>query len=183
MKPRKFTTEAIILSRKNYSEADRILTVYSKHYGKLGLLAKGVRKVKSRKRGHLEIFSHIKFSAVRGKDMDFLSEAELLNPLHNIRNDLKKVTVAYFFMEAIRKLTQNEEKNEELFTLLLGYLGTLSSSEKFLKELRMRFVTELLVLLGYWPSGKIMDNPDNILRDITEREMWTTRVGKRILQV
>ena len=172
-----------MISRKNYSEADRILTVYSKHYGKLNLIAKGVRRLGSRKRGHIEVFSQIKFSAVRGFDIDILTEAELINPLKEIRHDLKKVAVAYFFMESVKRLIQNEEKNEELYFFLIKYLRDLSNNAKFLKELRERFVSELLVLLGYWPDGRTIDKPDNFLKEITEREMWSIRVGKRILQI
>jgi len=68
VKQKTYSSEGIILSRKNYGEADRILTVFSKNYGKVTLLAKGIRKLISKKRGHLEIFSEVKFSAVSGKE-------------------------------------------------------------------------------------------------------------------
>ncbi|MFH1792345.1 MAG: DNA repair protein RecO, partial [Patescibacteria group bacterium] len=61
MKQRNYSTEAIILATKDYSEADRILVVYTKDFGKLSLIAKGVRKTTSKKRGHLEIFNYLKF--------------------------------------------------------------------------------------------------------------------------
>ena len=79
MKIRTYSSEGIILARKNYSEADRILTCFSKSYGKISLLAKGIRKLKSKKRGHLEVFSHIKFSASRGHGMDIITEVETIN--------------------------------------------------------------------------------------------------------
>ena len=76
MKQRSYSSDGIILSRKNYGEADRILIVLSKNFGKLSLLAKGIRKIKSKKRGHLEIFSKIKFSAVKGHGFDLMTEAD-----------------------------------------------------------------------------------------------------------
>src|SRR3990167_232676 len=96
MKPRNYTSEGIVLARKNYGEADRIIVIYSKHFGKLRLLAKGVRRPKSRKRGHIEVFSRLKFQVSRGKGMDLITEAEIIQNFSEIRKSLKKVTVAFF---------------------------------------------------------------------------------------
>ncbi len=170
MKPRRYSSEAIVLARRNFSEADRILVVYSKYYGKLSLLAKGVRKPKSRKRGALEVFSHFKFSAARGKSLDLVTEAELVNPFNLIRENLKKTSVAYFLLEVVGRSTRDDEKNERLFQLLLNYLNKLEK-EKSLKELREDFIYQSLVLLGFWPKGKKMDNPDQVLENVVEREM------------
>lgn len=181
MKPRRFSSEAIVLLRRNYSEADRILTVFSKDYGKLSLMAKGVRKPKSRKRGALEVFSQIKFSASRGKDLDLVTEVEIIESFNSIRDDLKRVSVAYFFVETVEKLTREGEKNVKEYDLLLRNLNDLKST-KSLRKLREIFIYEVLVLLGYWPKGKKLDSPDQALENITERNMASVRVGKAILE-
>jgi len=123
VRAKKFTSEGIVISRKNYSEADRILVIYTNDYGKLFVMAKGVRKLKSKKRGHLEVFSHIKFSASKGSGIDVMTEVESINDFHKIKKDLKKVALAYYFMEVVFKLTSQEEKNKELFRLILNYLA------------------------------------------------------------
>ena len=179
MKPRRFSSEAIVLLRKNYSEADRILTVFSKDYGKLSLMAKGVRKPKSRKRGALEVFSQLRFSAARGKNLDIVTEVEIIDSFNSIRGDLKKVSVAYFFVETIEKLTREGEKNVEVYKLLLRYLGNLNTSDS-LRKLRELYIYDALVLLGYWPKGKKLDNPDQALENVTERNMASVRVGKEL---
>src|SRR4051812_22198826 len=91
----------ILIARKNYSEGDRILVLFTKNFGRVTVIAKGVRKLKSRKRGHIEIFSLIKFQAVTGKSMDILTEAEVINDYEEIRSDLTKVSVAYFLVEIV----------------------------------------------------------------------------------
>ena len=179
MKPRRYYSEGIVLARKNYSEADRILVVYSKKYGKLSLIAKGVRKLKSRKRGHIEVFSHVKFSAARGKSLDIVTEVETITAFKKARRDLKKVSVAYFFVETIGRLTREDEKNEELFILLLSYLAKLESSVK-LRVLRERFIFDALVLVGFWPEGKPLESPDAVLESIVERKLNSFRVGKKL---
>lgn len=180
MRPRIFSSEAIILARKNYGEADRIIVVYSRDYGKLTLIAKGVRKVSSRKRGSIEVFSHTKFSAARGKSLDIITETEIINTFPLIRKNLKKVSVAYFFLEAVGRLTREDEKNREMFDLLLKYLKRLESKNQLRKE-REEFIHETLVLLGFWPRGKKMDNHDTVLENIAERKLSSIRVGKKVL--
>ena len=180
MKPRSYSSEGIVLSRKNYSEADRILIIYSKYHGKTSLLAKGVRKPKSKKRGSLEIFSHIKFSAVKGKGIDLITESELIDSFSGVRQDLRKVSLAYYFMEVVARLTRDEEKNDELFNLIIEYLNRLRLDVN-LRTLRQDFIYQILTLLGFWPRGKILENPDEILESITERKINSVRVGKKVL--
>jgi DNA repair protein RecO (recombination protein O) len=180
MRPKRYSSEGIILARRNYSEADRILIVFSKHYGKISLLAKSVRKPESRKRGSLEIFSHIRFSAATGKNLDLITEVEMINSFDCLRNDLKKVSVAYYFMEVVGRVTRDDEKNEALYKLILESLNNLRPAER-LKEFRLKFVYDVLVLLGFWPKDRPMDNPDIILEDVVERELSSARVGKKLL--
>ncbi len=180
MRGRTYKSDGIVLQRRNYSEADRILVVYSKHYGKLSLMAKGVRKPKSRKRGALEIFSHFKFSAARGKNLDIVTETELINPFPVIRKDLKKTSVAYYLMEVVNKLTREGERNEKLYSQILKNLRMIEKTES-LRKLREKFVYDSLVLLGFWPKSKFLPNPDEILADVTERELFSVRVGKKVL--
>lgn len=180
MTPKRYSSEGIILARRNYSEADRILVIFSKNYGKISLIAKGVRKLNSRKRGHLEVFSHIKFAASKGKNLDILTEVEIVDSFSKVRDDLRKVAVAYYFMEVIGRVTRDDEKNEKLFFLLAEFLGNLRGPTS-LRELRINFVYDTLTLLGFWPHGKAMDNPDKVLEEVVEREISSARVGKKLL--
>lgn len=177
---RSYSSEAIILSKKNFGEADRILVVYTRHSGQLHLLAKGVRKPKSRKRGHLEVFSHIKFSAVGGRGMDIVTEVETIDLFDEIRRDLKRVTVGYYLCEVLGKLTREGEKNEKLFLLATSCLRNLRNSTN-LKNLRIKFVTDILVNLGFWSLANKLTDPDKMLENITERRVNSIRVGRALL--
>jgi len=180
-KMRSYKSEGVVLLRRVYGEADRILVVYSRDFGKHSLMAKGVRRPSSRKRGHVEIFSKINFSAVKGKGMDLITEADLIDNYSMIRKSLKKATVGYYFCEVIEKVTREGEKNEELYNLLIGYLEDLVDGEE-LTEMRKEFVREVLISIGFWPMTKEMVDPDKVLAEVTEREMASARVGKKMLQ-
>jgi DNA repair protein RecO (recombination protein O) len=180
MRPHTYSGEAIVLGRKNYGEADRIISVYSKDRGRTTLIAKGIRRPKSKKRGHLEIFSLLKFQAVSGRGIDLMTEADIVDDFKEIRKSLSKVSLAYYFMEVIGKITHEQEQNIDLFNLILDSLNKLKTETK-LKSLRLDFVFNLLTTMGYWPHGQKLPNPDEILEEVIERQIYAQRVGKRML--
>jgi DNA repair protein RecO (recombination protein O) len=181
MKPHAYSGEAIVLGRKNYGEADRIVSVYSKGYGRIALIAKGIRRPKSRKRGHLEIFSLLRFQAVSGHGIDLITEADITDDFKEIRKSLPKVSLAYYFMEVIGKITHENEQNIDLFNLILDSLNKLKTETR-LKEFRLDFVLKLLTIMGYWPRGQKLPNPDEVLEEVIERQIYAQRVGKRMLE-
>lgn len=180
MRTRNYSSEGIVLARKNFGEADRILVLYTKHHGRISLLAKGVRRPTSKKRGHLEVFSYIKFQAARGKGMDLMTEADTIENFAKLRNNLKRTSLAYYFMEVIGRTTHENEANREIFEHVLQSLDKLKE-EKRLKKLRLDFVRRLVSLLGFWPEGKPLLDPDGFLEGVIERKLVTSRVGKRVL--
>lgn len=180
MKPRSYTSVGIVLARRNFGEADRILVIYSKNFGRISLIAKGIRRPKSRKRGHLEVFSLVNFQAVSGHGLDMMTEAELVDDFSEIRKSLNKISLAYYFAEVIGRITHEGEPNTDLFNLISKYLNKLKTTNS-LRKLRMSFILELLTLLGYWPEGKEMQDADLVLEEIIERQVFAKRVGKRMV--
>ena len=168
------------MGRKNYGEADRILSVYTRDHGRVSLMAKGIRRPKSRKRGHVEIFSLLKFSANTGHGIDLMTEAEIIDDFVEIRKNLSKVSLAYYFMEVVGKITHEHEKNPELYNLILVSLNKLKNGSGF-KKLRHEFIQNLLTIMGYWPHGQTLPDPDKILEEVIERQISSVRVGKRML--
>mgnify|MGYP001160517940 CR=1 FL=1 len=180
MKPRAYSSEGIVLARKNYGEADRIISVFSKDKGRIALIAKGVRRPKSRKRGHIEVFSKVNFQAVSGRGLDIMTEAEMIDDFKNIRLSMRRVSLAYYFMEVIGKITHEGEGNIGVYELLTDSLEKLKTV-KLLKKLRLDFIRNLIILLGYWPENKTLTDPDEKLEEIIERQIYSERVGKRML--
>lgn len=180
MKPRSYTSAGIVLARRNFGEADRILVVYSKVFGRISLIAKGVRRPKSRKRGHIEVFSLINFQASAGRGLDIMTEAELIDGFKGVRSSLNKISLAYYLSEVVGRITHEGEPNKELFELILEYLNKLKKTNG-LKALRLDFITRLLTLLGYWPEGLAMADPDKVLEETIERQIFSKRVGKRMV--
>jgi len=150
-----YKSEGIVLKRINFGETDKIVTIFSKHYGKVTLLAKGIRRLTSRKRGNLEIFNQVAFFAAKGKGLDIVTEVELLKSFSSWRKDLPKVALAYQLCEMVDRLTVEGSEQEEVYELLISYLSNLSSvtptnQNTFLNS----FGINLLKLLGFWPKEK-----------------------------
>jgi DNA repair protein RecO (recombination protein O) len=180
MRGKFYSTEAIVLAHRKYSEADLMITVFSRDKGKLTLMAKGVRRPKSRKRSALEMFNHIKIGAASTNGADIVTEATLINSFEGIKHDLTRSSVAYFFSEVMIKLTRDEEPHGELFDLLLEYLKLLETSHDT-KTLRAEFIEEVLVYLGFWAEGTPLGDPDRALESVAERQFTSVRVGKKVL--
>lgn len=176
---RAYTSEGIVLARKSFSEADRIVAVYSKDRGLVKVVAKGVRRPLSRKRGHLEVFSVIKFQVSQGRGMGIMTEVETTEGFDSVRKSLPRVSLAYFFLEAVGKITHEGEKNPEIYNLLLKSLEKLKTQTD-LKSLRLDFLKDLLVAGGYWPKDKEIPDPDAKFEEISERTLNSLRVGKRL---
>jgi len=179
-----YKSEGIVLKRTNFGEADKIVTIYSKHYGKVTLLAKGIRRMTSRKRGNLELFNQVVFFASKGKGMDIVTETELLDSFSSWRKDLKKVAIAYQLCEMVDKLTVEGSEQEEVYKLLVSCLSNLSSvtptnQNTFLNS----FGINLLKLLGFWPKEKPF--PANLrvstfIEDIIEKELKAKKFLSKI---
>jgi DNA repair protein RecO (recombination protein O) len=174
---RTYKTEGVVLKRINLGETDRILTIYTKHYGKLRAVAKGVRKVTSRKAPHLEPFSHSLFFLARGKNLDIISEAQTVNLFSSWRDNLIKVGVAYYFCELIDKLTPDEQTNQVVFYLLKDALEKIN--EGSLKSQVRQFEEELLDELGFGVPREFKSQSGSLkdyIETITEREINSPKI-------
>jgi DNA repair protein RecO (recombination protein O) len=180
MTPRSYSEEGVVLARRSYGEADRIISVYTKNRGRVSLMAKGIRKPSSRKRGHLEVFSHIKFQATSNRELGLITEAETVENFPEIRKSLPKSSLAYYFLEVVGKITHEGESYSDLFDFLLEYLNRIEK-ENQLKKIRLDFIAGILTLMGYWPKNKKLINHDEKLEEVIERSLSSLRVGKRVL--
>lgn len=156
---RTYKTEGIILKRTNFGEADRILTIYTKHFGKIKVLAKGVRKTTSRKSGHLELFNWAQIYLAKGRNLDIITEVETVKSFRGWRKNLAKVGLAYHFCELVERLTAENVKNQDVFNLLCGgLLGLGRARAGDLDQASQNFAQKLLEETGFWPRGKRVDN-------------------------
>ena len=117
--PRSFRLEAVVLRHADWGEADRLLTLYTRERGKVRAIAKGARKIKSRKAGHLEPFTRVNLQLARGRDLLIVTQAETIDAYQPLREDLVKTGYASYLIELLDRFTYEEEsENYSIFCLL-----------------------------------------------------------------
>lgn len=148
---RLYRTEAVVLRRRDLGEADRLLTVFTPHAGKLVLQAKGIRKPTSRKAGHLELFNHSHLLVARASTWDLITQAEVIHAFATLHSEMLRANYAYVVAELVDKFTEEHDENQPLFDLLVTTLQRLDTQPKLDVNLRF-FEMRLLGLVGYQPQ-------------------------------
>lgn len=149
-RPRLYKTEAIILKQTPLGEADRTLTLYTPHLGKLHAIARGVRRPRSKLAGHLEPLTYARLMLARGRSLDVVAGAESLQSFVHVRQDLGSIGLAFYCAELVDAFTPEEHPNLPIFWLLLKTLEWLDLGEGDL--LVRSFELSLLEHLGYLPE-------------------------------
>ncbi|MBU1290699.1 MAG: DNA repair protein RecO [bacterium] len=146
-----YKTEGIVLKSMEYEEADKIVTIYTKNYGKITAIAKGVRKTKSKFGSSLELLTHSVFLFYKGRNIDIVSQAEILESFFSASKEVIKFACAANCVEVVNKLTEEREINIGLFNLLKEVLHYLRETNDP-KLLTLSFKWQTMSILGYRPS-------------------------------
>jgi len=168
-----YKTEGIILKRMSFGEADKILTIYTKHYGKIRAVAKGIRKIKSRKGGNVELFNQSIVFLIRGRNLDILTEAQVINSFKAWRHNLEMVVLAYYFCELVDKLTPDGQANGYLYDILRSFLGKIGQ-EGYLGGLARSFEEKVLIELGFGIPQALRGKEESLksyIEEVSERKL------------
>jgi DNA repair protein RecO (recombination protein O) len=125
---RSLRVDAVVLRHSELGEADRLLTLYTRQFGKTRAIAKGARKIASRKAGHIEPFTHVRLQLARGRDMFIVTQADTVDAYLSLRDDLILTGQASYVMELLDRFTyEDETENSPIFRLLTDTLSRLAS--------------------------------------------------------
>jgi DNA repair protein RecO (recombination protein O) len=157
MAGRAYTTEAVVLRSMRLGEADRVLHLYTEAHGRIGAVAKGVRKTMSRFGARLEPLSHVDLVLHRGRgELQTVTAAQLVRSHRETREDYYRFSVGMIGAEAMLRLFSEEEANERAFTALTRFLDLLdaaphAANRPTLDPLGLAFQLKLLWVAGYLP--------------------------------
>ena len=152
--PRSFKTEAIVLRSIRYGEADRVLHLYTPDQGRLGAIAKGVRRTKSRMGGRLEPLSRVRLVLHQGRgELCTISQVDTLNPHAALRERRASIERATQACEAVLRLFDSTESNRPAYNLLCNELGLLDAApEAAARAQALAFRLKLLLAAGFAPE-------------------------------
>lgn len=135
-----------VVKRINLGEADRFVTIFTQNNGKMEVLAKGVRKITSKRSSHIELLNLVRFHSIKTSKNFILTEIQLINSFEKRKDTLKQCEVAFLVCELIDNLCPQGQVNPEMFSLV----GTFLRDGEFSDDALLRFETDLLSNLGYW---------------------------------
>ena len=147
-----YNIKAIVLDRKSCAESDSRVVVYSREAGKLELMARGAKKIKSKLAGHLEPFNLTDIMAVHGKKYDYVGGASSQNCYSGIKNDLAKLAQAGRSVKNINDLIKPGLADEKIFDLIISYFDALEKSKKGCGTISSIFMLNFLSYLGQKPE-------------------------------
>ncbi len=148
---RTYRTEGIVLRRSEFGEADRLLTLMTPYRGKIRGLAKGVRKLKSRKAGHVELLMRTDFFLAVGRSLDIITQAQVIEPYRLLREDMRRITYGYYMGELVDRFMREGEESQAVYRLLCDGLGWVCTTRDFMRTARY-FELRLLGYVGYRPQ-------------------------------
>jgi DNA repair protein RecO (recombination protein O) len=157
MAGRAYKTEAVVLRSLRFGEADRVLHLYTLERGRIGALAKGVRKTKSRFGARLEPLSHVELMLHQGSgELQTVTGVELVRSHHGAREDSYRLGVGLVGAEAMLRLFTEQERNPRAFEALTRFLNLVddvqgAGGRPALDPLVLSFQLKLLWLSGYLP--------------------------------
>jgi DNA repair protein RecO (recombination protein O) len=180
--PRVYASEAVILRRIDFGEADRILTLFTPTYGKVRAVAKGVRRTTSRLAGHLEPFTRTQLLLATGRDLDIVTQAEAKERLDALRQDVWHATGAWYAAELVDRFLEDADPHPRVYAQFVETLrrleegarvGVAAEAQSWL-ALRY-FELRLLDELGFRPNLHHCVSCDTPLKP--EENAWNAEMG------
>lgn len=148
-----------------------MITVLTDRFGKISMVARGVRRITSRRAGNVELANRVKLHLFKGKGYT-LQEAAGLDTFGQIKNNLILTTTAFHILELVDRLTVEEQKNPEIYQLTVEVLKLLEQNPRqiFIRA----FEVKLLSIAGFWSTQAIkdLDAQTKQLLDSLEAKSW-----------
>lgn len=145
-----YKTEAILLAVRDYGDADRMVTLFSRDLGKITAAAYGARRPRSRLSGTVQPFVHADLELTAGRGLDAVKQCDIRQSFREIRGDLSAVAYANFLAELTGELCPEREAEPAVFELLLAGLGLLTVRNP--RIVALAFAWQLLALAGFGPQ-------------------------------
>lgn len=166
-----YTTEGIILKRSDYGEADRILTVLTPYRGKIRLVAKGVRRIASRRAGNVELLNKVRLHVFQAAGLGILTEAESIQTYPRIKSELTTSTYGSHIAELAERFLPEEQTNPGAYQLIGQVLNLLEQNPRqiFIRAFEIKLLEEM----GFWSLKQLLvDQPMQDLLQALQNGNW-----------
>ncbi len=173
-------TDGIVIKKMDHSEADRVLTLFSKNFGKININIKGIRKSKKRHLNGADLFGISNFIFYKKDEHYILSSFELNETFFNLRKDLEKLNISFHILEILNSILVENETRTGLYRLLLNSFRFLDKNNKPIKD---------FLLLGYFlaflikEEGIMFNIKDGLYFNIVHSEIDNVATSNRLTEI
>ncbi len=167
----------IIIHQVRFGEADKFVIIFSQNHGLIKVVAKGVRRLTSKKSAHLDNLNLIKFQTNRGDTPQYLSQLETVNAFSKIKAVLKKTRTCFYLTEILARTLAEGEADEALFSSLKKFLLDLNQAETNTRDLAVDFQRYLIARLGFPPPQS--DEPAALVsyfESLIDRQLMSPKI-------
>ncbi|MEG6585835.1 DNA repair protein RecO [Dendrosporobacter sp. 1207_IL3150] len=172
-----YSTEAILLAVRNWGEADRMVTLFSREYGKIAAIAYGCRRPRSGLAGAIQAFNQVELSITPGKALDTIKQCEIKHSFKQIREDLNIMSYAAFINELVVEFCPERQPEPHIYDLLLSAFSLISSRNPRLVASAAAW--QLLTLAGYQPN---LDNCVICGQNLTDKAFFSLDKGGSVCE-
>ena len=148
---RTYKTDAIILSQRQFGEMDKLITVFTKEHGKKTIIAKGILKSTSPLISHLDNMNLTRLVMSKGKNLDLVTQASVIESFENIRNSYDLMVQALYILELIDKFSIDNNTDAKLYDSIIATFNRVNNNEPLLLNVRL-FELNLLQSSGLMPE-------------------------------
>jgi DNA repair protein RecO (recombination protein O) len=147
-----YKEQGIVLRAVKLGEADKIVTILTQGSGKVRTVAKGIRRTQSKFGARLEPFTHVSLLMYRGRNLDTVTQAEIISPFLHVRSEFDLIAAGETMLEAVDRVAEEHERNVPLFLLLVKGLRALDEAPRDAAAVAESFLLKLLSLSGFHPA-------------------------------
>lgn len=180
--PLVYSVTAIVIKRRSVGEGDKILTLYTKSAGKIRVIAKGIRKITSRRGPHLELFSEGTITLHKGKTLDSVTGASSVHLYGNACMQLESIAMLYYTAEVVNLLTVDHDPHQEVFSLLSDTYKEITSSQKNDASVLLQFSDTILGILGFAPKdskSRTFIDAAHKIESVADRKLRSVKLLER----
>ncbi|MCL5035016.1 MAG: DNA repair protein RecO [Bacteroidetes bacterium] len=147
-------TEAVVLRAVNYRDSSKIVTLYTRRYGKMSAIAKGARNPKSKFGSLLQPLNYLQIVFYRreSRQLQYISSSEFVRYFKSLTSDMDRLSVAMALVEIVNRVMHDEEENEKIFQLLVDSLAVLDMPETSPENVFIHFGLHMAIELGFAPA-------------------------------
>lgn len=147
--------EGIILYKKNILKDDKLICLFSKEFGKMILIAKGIRKITSKRQSHLETGNYIKCVFQSKDHYNYLQETEICFGFSKIKQSCLKLDLLYNIFFVLNKILPENVEEKKVFDFTLNNLKKMNN-QKCLSELSLeKYLSQILIDLGFISEAQL----------------------------